>query len=119
MRLLDKWLSRILDKSFQAEALGDLWEANYDMANQGIPKPFRAWVVIWRSILLILASIQIRQIEEGERFKRKLIMLEVGLALLAAAGGSFLFICLGHVENTCHLQHDLATGSHGQPSLES
>lgn len=138
MWILDKLLSKILNKSFRAEALGDLWEANYEMVQRGLPVLFRSYVIVWRSVLLVLASIRIKQIEKNDRAKKKPVETENNckcrcyndcfihpsvltarflLILLAAASGSLLFVHLGFVE-MYRIQHHLDVGNQRQPSLE-
>ena len=62
----------LVDKSFRDEALGDLWEANHRLENQGI-SAFRRNFIILRRFIRICQSSLLLQVEEV----RKVIVFQI------------------------------------------
>lgn len=69
--LADAILSKVLVRKIRDVGLGDLWESHLTLRKKGTNKVLTNIITIWRSCLLIKASVQIYYDDRDERRKQQ------------------------------------------------
>lgn len=70
--LIENAAKYLIVESIRDESLGDLWESNYNLTQQGIPKLLRITIFVWNFLLLIRASVVLLFERKGSEVLRRL-----------------------------------------------